>query len=109
MSRRNALAVGTFALMVAFGAASARATDVIMQTTMGDIRIQLYDAQSPITVENFLVYVNEGFYDGDDGIGATIFHRVVPGFVIQGGGHLAVRQCRGGRLPADTGSYQLSC
>ncbi|UCE62451.1 MAG: peptidylprolyl isomerase [Phycisphaerales bacterium] len=54
---------------------------------MGDIRIQLYDAESPITVANFLQYVNEGFFDGEDGLGATTFHRVIPGFVAQGGGH----------------------
>ena len=53
---------------------------VEMQTSLGTIRIELYPDRAPRTVENFLQYVRDGFYDG------TIFHRVVPGFVIQGGG-----------------------
>lgn len=56
---------------------------VVMETSMGDVRIELYPEQAPVTVENFLAYVDEGFYDG------TVFHRVVPGFVIQGGGFTA--------------------
>ncbi len=53
---------------------------VKMTTTRGDIYIELYPDEAPVTVENFLTYVADGFYDG------TIFHRVIPGFVIQGGG-----------------------
>jgi peptidyl-prolyl cis-trans isomerase A (cyclophilin A) len=53
---------------------------VIMSTSMGDIKIELYQDKAPETVNNFLAYVNEKFYDG------TIFHRVIPGFMIQGGG-----------------------
>ncbi|MGB7290661.1 MAG: peptidylprolyl isomerase [Thermodesulfobacteriota bacterium] len=53
---------------------------VLMSTSMGDIKIELYPAKAPVTVENFLGYVRDGFYDG------TIFHRVIPGFMIQGGG-----------------------
>jgi cyclophilin family peptidyl-prolyl cis-trans isomerase len=53
---------------------------VILNTSHGSITIELYPDQAPITVENFLAYVDEGFLDG------TIFHRVIPGFVIQGGG-----------------------
>jgi len=59
---------------------------VVVETTLGTIVIELYEEQSPITVENFVTYVEGGFYDGVDGNGATIFHRVIPGFVIQGGG-----------------------
>lgn len=51
-----------------------------MQTSMGDIEIELDAAKAPVTVENFLQYVKDGFYDG------TIFHRVIDGFMIQGGG-----------------------
>jgi peptidyl-prolyl cis-trans isomerase B (cyclophilin B) len=47
---------------------------------MGDIKIALYEKEAPETVKNFLAYVNDKFYDG------TIFHRVIPGFMIQGGG-----------------------
>jgi len=53
---------------------------VKLQTTKGDIVIELDRDKAPVTVENFLRYVKEGFYDG------TIFHRVKPGFMIQGGG-----------------------
>ena len=53
---------------------------VIMSTSMGDIKIELYPDIAPETVKNFLSYVNDKFYDG------TIFHRVIPGFMIQGGG-----------------------
>ena len=53
---------------------------VLMKTSMGDIKIELDKAKAPVTVENFLVYVNDKFYDG------TIFHRVIPAFMIQGGG-----------------------
>ncbi len=53
---------------------------VVLKTNYGDIYIELYPDKAPITVENFLTYVKEGFYDG------LIFHRVIPNFVIQGGG-----------------------
>jgi len=53
---------------------------VLMKTSMGNIKIELYPDKAPITVENFLSYVDKGFYDG------TIFHRVINGFMIQGGG-----------------------
>jgi cyclophilin family peptidyl-prolyl cis-trans isomerase len=59
---------------------SASGTMVKMETTMGDIVIELYRDKAPITVDNFLLYVEEGFYKD------TIFHRVIRGFVIQGGG-----------------------
>ena len=55
-------------------------TQVVMETSQGTIRIELDDAKAPVTVKNFLSYVDEGFYDG------TIFHRVIPTFMIQGGG-----------------------
>ena len=56
---------------------------VLMRTSAGDLTIELYPNEAPRTVENFLQYVEDGFYDG------TIFHRVVRGFVIQGGGFTA--------------------
>lgn len=56
---------------------------VLIQTTDGDITIELFADKSPITVENFLRYVDEGHYDG------TVFHRVIPNFMIQGGGFTA--------------------
>lgn len=56
------------------------APSVEMQTSMGRIVIELDSAKAPKTVQNFVQYVNEGFYNG------TVFHRVIPGFMIQGGG-----------------------
>ncbi len=53
---------------------------VVMSTSMGDVKIELYEDKAPETVKNFLGYVNDKFYDG------TIFHRVIPNFMIQGGG-----------------------
>ena len=56
---------------------------VIMTTSLGDVTIELFLEQAPVTVQNFVAYVDSGFYD------STLFHRVIPGFVIQGGGHTA--------------------
>lgn len=66
---------------------------VKLQTTLGDIDIALNSDKAPETVKNFLVYVDEGFYDG------TIFHRIVPGFVIQGGGLEANMSEKGTHAP----------
>ena len=67
--------------------------NVVVATNLGDITIELYPAQAPITVENFIAYVESCFYDG------TIFHRVVPGFVLQGGGMTADGQPKQTRDP----------
>ena len=56
---------------------------VDFQTTLGTIRLELYPAKAPKTVENFLKYVRDGHYNG------TVFHRVIPNFMIQGGGFTA--------------------
>jgi peptidyl-prolyl cis-trans isomerase A (cyclophilin A)/peptidyl-prolyl cis-trans isomerase B (cyclophilin B) len=53
---------------------------VDLKTSAGTIRLELYPAKAPKTVANFLQYVKDGHYDG------TIFHRVIPGFMVQGGG-----------------------
>ena len=53
---------------------------VVLTTSHGDIAVELLAQESPITVENFLAYVDAGFFDG------TVFHRVISGFMIQGGG-----------------------
>jgi len=50
------------------------------ETTLGDFTIEFYEKEAPESVANFKRYINDGFFDG------TIFHRIVPGFVIQGGG-----------------------
>ncbi len=62
------------------------APTVEMQTSMGKMVIELEAEKAPKTVENFVKYVNEGFYNG------TIFHRVIPGFMIQGGGFSAAME-----------------
>lgn len=50
------------------------------KTSKGTFTVQLFDKQAPITVQNFLQYVDDGYFEG------TIFHRVIPGFMVQGGG-----------------------
>ena len=50
------------------------------ETSLGDITIEMLEKEAPVTTANFLKYVDDGYFDG------TIFHRVIPGFVIQGGG-----------------------
>jgi cyclophilin family peptidyl-prolyl cis-trans isomerase len=58
----------------------AKTVKVMMKTSLGEIEIELDEDKAPITVKNFLSYVDERFYDG------TIFHRVIKNFMIQGGG-----------------------
>ena len=53
------------------------------ETNLGRFTVELYEKEAPVTVANFLKYIDEGFFDG------TTFHRIVPGFVIQGGGFTA--------------------
>ena len=59
---------------------------VVIETSKGDITVRLNSSKAPVSVENFLGYVNKGFYDG------TVFHRVIPNFMIQGGGFSADMQ-----------------
>jgi cyclophilin family peptidyl-prolyl cis-trans isomerase len=53
---------------------------IVFETTLGNFTIEFFEKEAPISVANFKKYIDEGFFDG------TIFHRIVPGFVIQGGG-----------------------
>lgn len=53
---------------------------VVMETSMGNVKIELFQDKAPISVRNFLSYVKEGYYDG------LIFHRVIKNFMVQGGG-----------------------
>jgi cyclophilin family peptidyl-prolyl cis-trans isomerase len=66
---------------------------VLLDTTMGPIKIGLYKTKAPLSTENFLRYVREGFYDG------TIFHRVIPGFMVQAGGFTPDMKEKAGRDP----------
>ncbi|HEX2494191.1 MAG TPA: peptidylprolyl isomerase [Steroidobacter sp.] len=63
------------------------------KTSKGAFTVQLFEKQAPISVENFLRYADEGFLDG------TIFHRVIPGFMIQGGGLTADLKTKRGHAP----------
>lgn len=74
-------------------AASSASPEVQFETSLGNIRLKLNAARAPITVKNFLTYVKEGHYDG------VIFHRVIPGFMIQGGGFDANMKERSTRAP----------
>lgn len=92
-NRVRSIVVTSLVLAAACGGDEPRGTDaaatdcgggtsnnVVIATNLGNITIELFPEQAPITVENFLEYVESCFYDG------TVFHRVVPGFVLQGGG-----------------------
>ena len=75
------LALGVFTAQAETAPAEPDPTpQVVFQTTLGDLKIALAPEEAPISVENFLHYVDSGFYNG------VIFHRIVPGFVVQGGG-----------------------
>jgi peptidyl-prolyl cis-trans isomerase B (cyclophilin B) len=70
-----------------------RTPRVVMETNFGSIVIELDAEKAPGTVKNFLQYVDDRFYDG------MVFHRVIPGFMIQGGGHLPGLKEKPGRGP----------
>ncbi|MEO7386112.1 MAG: peptidylprolyl isomerase [Gammaproteobacteria bacterium] len=93
MSRRFLLAFGFSTIAILNSARSAEPVQVKIETSVGDFVIQLDEVRSPLTVPNFLQYVNDGFYNG------TIFHRVVNGFVIQGGGYTADMTTKPPRQP----------
>jgi peptidyl-prolyl cis-trans isomerase A (cyclophilin A) len=66
---------------------------VTMETTLGNIKIELFEKEAPISVKNFLDYTKSGYYSG------TTFHRVIPGFMVQGGGLTANLTPKPGNLP----------
>jgi peptidyl-prolyl cis-trans isomerase A (cyclophilin A) len=76
--------------VVLFGATVAKAANerVVLETSKGAIELELYPDKAPVTVANFLKYVDSGYYDG------VIFHRVIPGFMIQAGGYDAKMKAR---------------
>jgi cyclophilin family peptidyl-prolyl cis-trans isomerase len=71
-----------FVVLGVMAAGSARAANpvVLVETSMGNFKIELFEDKAPVTVKNFLQYVNDKHYDG------TVFHRVISDFMIQGGG-----------------------
>lgn len=66
---------------------------VLLTTSLGEIELELDDAKAPVTVANFLGYVDAGYYNG------TVFHRVIPNFMIQGGGFAAGMEQKSTRPP----------
>jgi peptidyl-prolyl cis-trans isomerase A (cyclophilin A) len=74
----KALIIAAILLLTACG--GTKMETVVIETNLGTIEVELDRAHAPITVQNFVTYVNEGYYDG------TIFHRVMPDFMVQGGG-----------------------
>ena len=85
-------AVITLSLSTALAQQAITNPQVTLHTSMGDIRLELYPQEAPISVANFLQYANDGFYDG------TIFHRVISHFMIQGGGMTVVEGENGTQL-----------
>ncbi len=86
------LAFGTVAA-AADAPAQAKNPVVLMETTLGNVKIELFQKEAPISVKNFLDYVNSGFYAG------TIFHRVIPNFMAQGGGYTDALKKKPGTPP----------
>jgi peptidyl-prolyl cis-trans isomerase A (cyclophilin A) len=84
-------------LLGALGAGAAFAAEknpmVVIETSMGNVKLELFADKAPISVKNFLEYANSGYYKG------TIFHRVIPGFMAQGGGLTAELQPKPGDRP----------
>ena len=68
---------------------------VVISTSMGDMEVELYKNEAPITVQNFMWYVKNGFYDG------LIFHRVIDNFMIQGGGFTPAMKKKEGNDPIE--------
>ena len=66
---------------------------VKFETSLGDFTVELFNDDAPVTVANFLQYVDDGHFD------VTIFHRVIPGFMIQGGGFTADMKQKSTRKP----------
>lgn len=83
LSLKICVLVCALTVMMTAATAAARAANpvVVIETTMGTIKVELFEDKAPITVKNFLQYVADKHYDG------LIFHRVIPDFMIQGGGY----------------------
>lgn len=89
----GALAVGLLSGMSMAEETTPSNRYVAMDTTVGNIVIELNEEKAPVTVENFKSYVSEGYYDG------LIFHRVIDGFMVQGGGFDADMNQKGTKAP----------
>jgi peptidyl-prolyl cis-trans isomerase A (cyclophilin A) len=74
------IVLAALGLLLSVGVHAAQNPRVLIDTSLGQIEVELAEDYAPITVKNFLAYVDAGFYND------TVFHRVIPGFMIQGGG-----------------------
>jgi peptidyl-prolyl cis-trans isomerase A (cyclophilin A) len=82
MFKRIMLVVAALCLSAGIACAEGKKNPVVvMETSMGTVKMELFEAEAPISVKNFLEYTNSGFYNN------TIFHRVIANFMIQGGGY----------------------
>ncbi len=79
--KRSALAAAILLLAIPSVAQESTNPHMVLETTEGDIVIELFADRAPTSVENIIQYVEDGFYTD------TIFHRVIPGFMVQGGGY----------------------
>ncbi|WP_443191245.1 peptidylprolyl isomerase [Pseudomonas indica] len=99
------LVLAACSLLFAANLLAAEKPHVLLTTSAGEIEIELEAEKAPVSVKNFLAYVDSGFYNG------TIFHRVIPGFMIQGGGFDAEMQQKDTQAPikneADNGLHNV--
>ncbi|PIJ51211.1 peptidylprolyl isomerase A [Erwinia sp. OLTSP20] len=96
MFRRTLTALSSVLLLSAVSTAALAAkgdTHVMLTTSAGNIELELNNQKAPVSVKNFVDYVNSGFYNN------TVFHRVIPGFMIQGGGFNAEMQQKNSNPP----------
>ena len=102
MLKKLALAAS---LLFASHLLAAEKPHVLLETSLGEVEIELEAEKAPISVKNFLAYVDSGFYNG------TLFHRVIPGFMVQGGGFDADMKQKSTQLPikneADNGLHNV--
>jgi cyclophilin family peptidyl-prolyl cis-trans isomerase len=95
MNMKRLVVAACFAVVTAWSATSSAASieRVVLQTNKGAIEIELFTDRAPVTVANFLKYVDAGYYNG------LVFHRVIDGFMIQGGGYDADLKARAPNAP----------
>ena len=95
MFKRFVIVIAALCLSAGIACAEGKKNPVVeMDTTLGKVKIELFEKEAPISVSNFLEYVKSGYYSG------TIFHRVIPGFMAQGGGLTVALQPKPGDRPA---------
>lgn len=95
MLKRIIMVLAALSLSAGIACAEGKKNPVVeMETSLGKVRIELFEKEAPISVKNFLDYAKSSYYAG------TIFHRVIPGFMAQGGGLTAALQPKPGDRPS---------